>query len=45
MQSTLETWLLLEYADRGALDKAIKQGRFCMKVDNSPDMVSTHPVH
>ena len=37
--------MLLEYADRGALDKANAQGRFRKKSDNSPDLVCALSTH
>ena len=38
-QGAFETWLLLEYADRGALDKAVSAGRFRRKSDGTPELV------
>ena len=38
-QGAFETWLLLEYADRGALDKAVSSGRFRRKSDGTPELV------
>ena len=42
-----ETWLLLEYADRGALDKAVGAGRFRRKSDGTPELarISYHRVY
>lgn len=34
-QGTIETWMLLEYADRGSLEEAIAQKRFRRKSDRS----------
>lgn len=34
-----ETWMLLEYCDRGNLDSAMRNNRFRRKADNAPDLV------
>jgi len=40
-KGTIETWMLLEYADRGSLEEAIAQKRFRRKSDRSQiDMLS-----
>lgn len=40
LQATIETWMLLEYADRGSLEEAIQGRRFQRKSDKSQlDMV------
>ena len=40
-QGTLiETWMLLEYADRGSLEQAISTGRFLKRGTRTVDMVS-----
>jgi serine/threonine protein kinase len=40
LQATIETWMLLEYADRGSLEEAIQNRRFQRKSDKSQlDMV------
>ncbi len=39
-QALLETWMLLEYADRGSLEQAIQGKRFTRKNDKTKlDMV------
>lgn len=38
-QGLLETWMLLEFADRGSLEQAIQQKRFLRKPDQHLDMV------
>ena len=38
-QAVIETWMLLEYADRGSLDQAITARRFVRKADQLLDMV------
>lgn len=44
LQATIETWMLLEYADRGSLEEAIQNRRFQRKSDKSQlDMVC--PLH
>ena len=35
----IETWMLLEYADRGSLEQAIGSGRFLKRVTRTLDMV------
>jgi hypothetical protein len=35
LQATIETWMLLEYADRGSLEEAIQNRRFQRKSDKS----------
>lgn len=32
-EHSIETWMLLEYADRGSLDRAITAKRFYLKPD------------
>ncbi len=44
LQGAFETWLLLEYADRGALDKAVSAGRFRRKSDGTPELVWVTPL-
>lgn len=39
-QGTIETWMLLEYADRGSLEQAIQARRFYKRIDASLDLVS-----
>ena len=34
-----ETWMLLEYCDRGNLDSGMRSGRFKVKSSGEPDMV------
>ena len=36
---TIETWMLLEYADRGSLEQAIQMRRFYKKADATLDLV------
>lgn len=43
LQGTIETWMLLEYADKGSLEEAIQNKSFQRKSDNSQlDMVRCH---
>lgn len=37
-----ETWMLLEYCDRGNLDSAMRNGRFKRKADGLPDLVCAY---
>ena len=39
VQAVIETWMLLEFADRGSLEQAIAARRFMRKADQSLDMV------
>ena len=39
VQAVIETWMLLEYADRGSLEQAIASRRFVRKADQALDMV------
>jgi len=39
LQAVIETWMLLEFADRGSLEQAIAARRFLRKADRSLDMV------
>lgn len=42
-RGTIETWMLLEYADRGSLEEAIEQHRFHRKaLQGRPDLVSVY---
>jgi hypothetical protein len=41
----LETWMILEYCERGSLERAIKQGRFKKAANGQPEMVSTTKLH
>ena len=38
-QELLETWMLLEYADRGSLEQAVKAKRFVRRPSSQLDMV------
>jgi hypothetical protein len=40
LQGTIETWMLLEYADRGSLEQAIQARRFYKRTDATLDLVS-----
>ena len=46
-QAVIETWMLLEFADRGSLEQAIAARRFVRKADQSLDMVRRqhHSAH
>ena len=35
---------LLQYCDRGSMEKACEQNRFMNKLDNKPDMVPSFPL-
>jgi hypothetical protein len=39
-----ETWMIMEYCDKGSLERAIFGGRFKRKDDACPEMVSTGGV-
>jgi hypothetical protein len=41
-ETLLETWLVMEYCDRGSLLDAVRAGRFYRKRDGEPDMVSIY---
>jgi len=41
----IETWMLLEYADRGSLEQAIGSGRFLKRTTRTLDMVGHHRPH
>jgi len=43
-QEATETWMLLEFADRGSLDKAIVTRRFYRRGSTTLDLVRTAPV-
>ncbi|KAL0035971.1 hypothetical protein WJX77_009876 [Trebouxia sp. C0004] len=38
----MQTWMLLEYCDRGSMEKACEQNRFRNKQDGKPDMVNIY---
>ncbi|KAL3133428.1 hypothetical protein ABBQ38_007295 [Trebouxia sp. C0009 RCD-2024] len=38
----MQTWMLLEYCDRGSMEKACEQNRFMNKLDGKPDMVNIY---
>lgn len=41
MQDVLETWMLLEYCDRGSLQRAIERGKLQSRAPGGgPDLVS-----
>lgn len=40
LQGSIETWMLLEYADRGSLEQAIQARRFYKRTDATLDLVS-----
>ena len=44
VQEATETWMLLEFADRGSLDKAIVTRRFYRRGSVTLDLVSSVPV-
>lgn len=37
--SMLETWIILQFCERGSLDRAVKLGKFLRKTDGQPEMV------
>ncbi|DBA69100.1 TPA: hypothetical protein ACH3X2_013106 [Trebouxia sp. C0005] len=41
----MQTWMLLEYCDRGSMEKACEQNRFKNKQDGKPDMVRAAHMH
>ena len=41
LQGSIETWMLLEYADRGSLEQAIQARRFYKRTDATLDLVSS----
>ena len=43
-QEVLETWMLLEFADRGSLEQAIKSRRFRRRPGAGVDMVCSYPL-
>ena len=40
LQGSIETWMLLEYADRGSLEQAIQARQFHRRADATLDLVS-----
>ncbi|KAA6425511.1 MAG: kinase [Trebouxia sp. A1-2] len=38
----MQTWMLLEYCDRGSMEKACEQNRFKNKQDGKPDMINIY---
>ena len=40
----LETWMLLEYCDRGSLSFAVERGKLKDRSGNGPDMVHPPPL-
>ena len=41
----LETWMLMEFCERGSLERAIKQGKFRRAADGQPEMVRLMAFH